>query len=123
MGDSMKKIIILSIIAVIVIFTGCASKPEGMVSSVPSLIKEGFKSDTQYEIICRGFPKEGLSGIQKDESAKRAALLNAYYYTKMKFDDTVIPDKDGKAERFVLNEDHAIVYYTITKPGLKKRIR
>ena len=119
----MKKIILLSTIAVLVTFAGCASKPEGMVSSVPSLIKEGFKSDTEYEIICRGFPREGLTSVQKDESAKRAALLNAYYYTQMKFDDTVIPDKDGKAERFVLNEDHAIVYYTISKPGLKNRVR
>lgn len=119
----MKKIIVLLLTAAFLVITGCSSNREVMVSSVPSLIKEGFKSDTEYEIICRGFPKEGLSGVQKDESAKRAALLNAYYYTKLKFDDQVMPDRDGKAERYVLNEDHAIVYYTISRPDLKKRVK
>lgn len=119
----MKKFQVLFLIALFFMITGCSSKPDGMVSSVPSLIKEGFKSDTEYEIICRGFPKEGLEGIQKDESAKRAALLNAYYFARLKFDDSVVPDRDGKAERFVLNQDHAIVYYTIKKPDLKRRVK
>lgn len=119
----MKNFFILPMIAAILIITGCSSSPDGLVSSVPSLIKEGFTSDTEYEIICRGYPKEGLQGIKKDESGKRAALLNAYYFAQKKFDDSVIPDKDGKAERFVLNQDHAIVYYTIKKSNLRKRIR
>jgi len=119
----MKKIISLIVVSLLLLTAACSSKPEGMVSSVPSLIKEGFTSNTEYEIICRGFPKEGLEGVQKDESAKRAALLNAYYFTRLKFDDTVIPDRDGKAERFVINQDHAVVYYTISKPDLKSRIR
>jgi len=119
----MKIIQALLFITLFFLITGCASKPDETVTSRPSLIKEGFKSDTEYEIICRGFPKEGLEGIQKDESAKRAALLNAYYFARIKFDDSVIPDKDGKAERFVLNQDHAIVYYTIKKPDLKRRVR
>lgn len=119
----MKNFHLLLVIVLFFILAGCSSKPEGMVSSAPSLIKEGFKSDSEYEIICRGFPKEGLEGLQKDESAKRAAILNAYYFARLKFDDSVAPDKDGKAERFVLNQDHAIVYYTIKKPDLKKRIR
>lgn len=119
----MKKIQALFFITLFILVTGCSSKPDGTVSSVPSLIREGFKSDTEYEIICRGFPKEGLEGIQKDESAKRAALLNAYYFARLKFDDSVIPDRDGKAERFVLNQDHAIVYYTIQKSDLKRRVR
>ena len=119
----MKKIFILPVIAVVLIITGCSSSSEGLVSSVPSLIKEGFTSDTEYEIICRGYPKEGLQGVMKDESGKRAALLNAYYFAGKKFDDSVAPDKDGKAERFVLNQDHAIVYYRIKKSNLRKRVR
>lgn len=119
----MKKIFILPLIAVFFIIAGCSSSPDNMVSSVPSLIKEGFTSDTEYEIICRGFPKEGLQGVLKDEAGKRAALLNAYYFAKIKFDDSVMPDKDGRAERFVLNQDHAIVYYTIKKSNLRNRVR
>ena len=49
--------------------------------------------------------------------------LILYYYAKLKFDSTVNPDVDGKAERYVLNRDHAIVYYTISKPGLKNRLK
>ena len=118
----MKKLFILQAIAVL-LYIGCSASHEGIVSSNPSLIKEGFTSDTEYEIICRGFPKEGLQGVLKDEAGKRAALLNAYSFVKIKFDDSVIPDKDGKAERFVLNEEHAIVYYTISKSSLRKRVR
>ncbi len=119
----MKNFFILPMIAAALIITGCSSSSKDLVSSVPSLIKEGFKSDTEYEIICRGYPKEGLQGVMKVESGKRAALLNAYYFAERKFDDSVIPDKDGKAEKFVLNQDHAIVYYTIKKSNLRKRVR
>jgi hypothetical protein len=93
------------------------------VNSTPNLIKEGFISDTEYEIVCLGIPKTGLSGIQKEESAKRAALLSAYFYVKNRFDDSVIPDKDGKVSKFVMHDDHGELSYIVKKPGLKKRIK
>ena len=84
------------------------------------LIKKGFMDNNTYRIVCRGYPQEGLTGIQKVESAKRAALLNAYYFVKNTFDESVAPDTDGRAEKFDVSSDHAVVYYVIRKIGLKR---
>jgi len=113
-----------SIILPLLFLLSCFGGDSGnKVQSVPSLINEGFINDTQYEIVCIGLPKEGLKGIQKEESAKRAALLNAYYFAKNRFDDSVKPDVDGKVEKVTMLDDHAEMKYVITKSSLKKRIK
>jgi len=119
----MKNLSLFAAILSLLIILSCSAEPGLNVKSTPNLIKEGFISDTEYEIICIGMPKDGLTGLQKEESSKRAALLNAYYYTKIKFDDTVNPDKDGKTEKMTVMDDHAELKYVITKSNLKKRIR
>jgi hypothetical protein len=118
----MKILKTLAIISLLMI-TSCSVDPGANVKSVPSLISEKFTSDTEYEIVCIGYPKEGLTGIQKEESAKRAALLNAYFFSKNRFDDTVSPDQDGNAEKFTMFEDHAELKYVIKKSNLKKRLK
>ncbi|OHD69901.1 MAG: hypothetical protein A2W19_09255 [Spirochaetes bacterium RBG_16_49_21] len=84
------------------------------------LISRGFVNDNTYRIVCKGYPLQGLEGIQKIESSKRAALLNAYYFVQSIFDDSIAPDKDGKAERFDVREDYVVVYYVITKRNLRR---
>lgn len=84
------------------------------------LIKKGFVDDNTYQIVCRGYPQEGLAGIQKIESSKRAALLNAYYFVKNTFGESVAPDRDGKADKFDIAKDFAVVHYILKKNGLKK---
>lgn len=120
----MKNLNLFTIILPLLFVLSCFGGDSGnKVQSVPSLISEGFISDTEYEIVCIGLPKEGLKGMQKEESAKRAALLNVYYFAKNRFDESVKPDMDGKIEKFTMLDDHAEMKYVITKAGLKKRIK
>ena len=119
----MKNINLAAVIVSMLIFAACSGDTVKSVQSVPNLISEKFISDTEYEIVCIGIPKDGLSGVQKEESAKRAALLNVYYYSKNRFDDTVRPDVDGKVAKFTMHEDHAEIKYIISKSNLKKRLK
>lgn len=119
----MKNINLGIVIAIMFLFAACSGDTVKSVHSVPSLISEKFISDTEYEIVCRGFPKEGLSGVQKEESAKRSAILNAYYFSKSRFDDTVNPDMDGRVEKFSMFENYAEVKYILKKSNLKKRLK
>ena len=117
----MKNISVIIMFISMLLIASCSG---GMnVGSTPNLIKEGFISNTEYEIICLGIPKSGLSGIRKEESAKRAALLNAYFYTKNRFDETVIPDRDGEIAEFKMLEDYGELRYIIRKSNLKKRVK
>ena len=119
----MKNITLAALVLSLLVILSCSSDPDINVQALPGLISEGFISDTEYEIVCIGYPKEGLTGIQKEESAKRAALLNAYYFSKNRFDDTVNPDQDGKAQKFTMFDDRAELKYVITKSNLKKRLK
>jgi len=119
----MKNFNLFLIILSLFIISSCSTGSDNNVKSIPTLISEKFISDTEYEIVCIGLPKEGLEGLQKEESAKRAALLSAYYYSKNRFDDTVKPDMDGRAKEFKMFDDHAELKYIITKSNLKKRLK
>ena len=87
------------------------------------LISKGFVDNDTWKVVCRGYPLEGLKGIQKTESSKRAALLGAYYYIQETFTDAVAPDKDGKTEKIELMSDHAVLYYVVHKKDLKKMVK
>ena len=120
------KFIAISYIAALLIFSACTGQPKvagGAPTLEDVLIRKGFVDDNSYRIVCRGYPQQGLEGIQKAESSKRGALLNAYYFVQTMFDDSVAPDKDGKAEKFEVMDDYAVVYYLLMKRGLKKRLR
>jgi hypothetical protein len=119
----MKKINIAAVVISMLIFAACSGDTVKSVQSVPNLISEKFISDTEYEIVCTGLPKEGLTGIQKEESAKRAAILNAYYFSNNRFDETVRPDVDGKVAKLTMHENYAEIKYIITKSNLKKRLK
>jgi hypothetical protein len=119
----MKKLIMLLLAITIVQYIACTSGEIQNVQNIPTLVKEGFISPNEYEIVCIGFAKEGLTGTQKNESAKRAAILNAYYYTGTRFNETVIPDKDGTIKKMEVTDTHATIYYVISKSNLKSRLK
>ena len=109
---------VLCIISMLVFGFGCSKGNIDTDREV--LISKGFVNDYSYSIVCKGFPKEDLSGVSRIESAKRAALLSAYYYVQQIFDDSVAPDKDGKVQKYEISENYAIVHYLIQKKGLRK---
>ncbi len=103
------------------LLSGCPKGETGTERTV--LLSKRFTGDSTYSLVCKGFPKDELSGIQRIESAKRAALLNVYYYAQEIFDDTVAPDRDGRVEKFEVGDDYATVYYEIRKAGLRSRLK
>ena len=119
----MRINVLFIILTIALLSVSCDEK--GVESGAPkeTLISQGFVDDNTYKVVCRGFPLEGSTGIQKSESSKRAALLGAYYYIKTIFNDSVAPDKDGKAEKFEFISDYVVVHYVVHKKGLKKMMK
>jgi hypothetical protein len=111
---------VLCILSMLVVGFGCSKGNIDTDREV--LISKGFVNDTSYSIVCKGYPKEDLSGVSRIESAKRAALLSAYYYVQQIFSDSVAPDKDGKVQNYEVGEDFAIIHYLIQKKGLRKML-
>lgn len=110
-------------IVTLIALVPAASFGSGSKKTDEVLIKKGFRDDNSWIVIVRGYPKQDLTGVARMESAKRAALLNAYYFAKLTFDDTVAPDTDGKAVKWEISRMSAVVHYVISKPGLKNHIR
>ncbi|MBN1532516.1 MAG: hypothetical protein JXA20_07630 [Spirochaetes bacterium] len=115
------RTISLLVLSVMIAMIGCVKNGDGTDRTV--LISKRFTSDSTYSFVCKGFPKEELTGPARMESAKRAALLNVYYYAQQIFDDTVAPDRDGRVEKYETGDDYATVYYEIRKQGLRRRLR
>lgn len=121
MTKNMKHIASIILIIISAAFLCCHDDGAGTPGTGQP--KEGFISDSEYELVCTGYPKPGLTGVQKTESAKRAALLNAYYLIQQKFDDSVLPDRDGRIKTFTMFEDHGEMAYIVTKDNLKNRLK
>ena len=119
----MRINLLFIIVTVILLSTGCDEKSVENTGPKEPLISQGFVDDNTYVVVCRGYPLQGSTGIQKAESSKRAALLGAYYYIKTVFNDSVAPDKDGKAEKFEYMNDYVVLHYMVRKKGLKKMVK
>jgi hypothetical protein len=115
------RAISLLVISAMMLVLGCVKDGDGTDRTV--LISKRFTSSTTYSLVCKGFPKDELTGPARMESAKRAALLNVYYYVQQIFNDTVAPDRDGRVEKYEAGDDYATVYYEIAKPGLRQRLK
>lgn len=87
------------------------------------LLSRGFVDDNTYRVVCRGYPPEGLSGIQQAESSKRAALLSAYYFIGQVFNENVAPDRDGRIEKIEYMSDHAVLHYVVSRKNLRGMVR
>lgn len=119
----MKCNALLVIIVLFFAMTGCDQDIVTSPGPKEALISQGFVDDNTYRVVCRGYPIEGLKGIQQAESSKRAALLNAYFIIQGVFNESVAPDKDGKAEKIEYMSDHAVLHYVVKKRGLKKMVK
>ncbi len=82
--------------------------------------KKWFKNDSTFVIICRGWPKEGLTGKAKLDSAKEAALINAQFSARDLFDKSVDVVKNGNIVKYNVYDDYVTVEYSITKKDLRK---
>lgn len=87
------------------------------------IISKGFRGSNTYLIVCKGFPKEGTDGLQRRETAKEAALMNAQFIARDIFNATVDPVRNGLAKKFTVNDEYAVVHYEIRKKNLKARLR
>ncbi len=120
----MKKLIIALIVFSLAGVFMCAHKKSGVDRSAV-LVKKDFINDNTYVIVCRGFPREGLEGLQAVETAKEAALLNAQIIAREIFNDSIDVVKGGSVEAYEVNERevYAQVRYVIKAPGLKKYLK
>ncbi len=119
----MKKLKLFAVVSLMLAIASCSVDPGMKVKSMPVIISEGFTSETEYEVVCIGYPKDGLTGLQKELTAKEAAVINAQYYLKNKFDDTIRPEMDGDVADFKMVDDHAQIKYVLKKSDLKKRLK
>ncbi len=119
----MKNNARIAMLFLLIVLNGCDEQSVKGPGSKEVLVSQGFVDDNSYRIICRGFPLEGLEGLQRAESSKRAALLSAYYFIGQVFNESVAPDRDGKTEKIEYAADHAVLHYMIRKKGLKKMVR
>ncbi len=82
--------------------------------------KKWFRNDNTFVIICKGWPKEDLSGTAKLESAKEAALINAQFTCRDLFDKSIDVVKGGTIEEYKIYDDYVTIQYMIKYPGLRK---
>ena len=102
-------------------FTSCREN-DNLTMSKPVLIEAKQLSPNEYLIKCAGYPKDGLEGIQMEESAKEAALLNAQMIAKNKF-KTIDTVKLGEIRKSIFNGSAAEIEYVLVYPDIKNYLR
>lgn len=111
----------IAVAAILLMVSGCGPRKANDKGSI--LIKGTFIDDTSYMIVCKGFPREGLEGVQAMETAKEAALLNAQMIAKDVFADSVDVVRQGTIDRYDTGDGYAVVTYVIKGPDLKQSLR
>ena len=112
----MKKIIPLFIVLLTVSWFWSSEKKENN----EMVEKKWFKSDNVFLIICKGWPKESLTGKARLDSAKEAALINAQFTARDLFDKSVDVVRNGNIEEYKVFDDYVTIKYSIKYPGLRK---
>jgi hypothetical protein len=87
------------------------------------LIKKWFRNNNTFVIVCKGYPKEGLTGDARVESAKEAALINAQFISRALFNESVDIFKYGTIEKYSIYNDYVVVYYVIEMNNLRRQMR
>ncbi|MCU0845930.1 MAG: hypothetical protein MUC76_13505 [Spirochaetes bacterium] len=111
----------LAVVAIVLMFSGCWPRKANDRQSI--LIKNHFIDDTSYMIVCKGYPREGLEGVQAMETAKEAALMNAQMVAKDFFIDSVDVVRQGTVDRYDTADGYAVVTYIIKGSDLKRSLR
>lgn len=110
----MRKI--LFIFSIILLFATCNDDPTKI------LLKAELLSETEYLIVCKGYPKKGLtSKVQKISTAKEAALINAQYFAGEKLKN--IDPTSGEIRSFEYHDTFGVIYYVIQKENIKEYIK
>lgn len=117
----MKKSTIIALMAVIGLSMCAQKKSDTDRSSI--LIKKYFRDDNTYVIVCKGFPREGITGIQAGETAKESALLNAQIIARESFNESVDVVKLGSIEKYDFRGNIAVIEYVIKAEGLKRSLK
>lgn len=112
----MKKLVI-TLLTLLFITTAIAQSKRDV------LINKWFRDYNTCVIVCKGYPMEGLADTQRTESMKEAALTNAQFIARDLFIDSVDMVKGGTVEKYVMKDDHVIIYYVVKAPGLKAKLR
>ena len=110
--------VFLAIFALIMISGNCQEKTKNDV-----IIKKWFKNNNTFVIVCKGYPKAGLKEPAKTESAKEAALINAQFFAKDLFTESVDVIKNGNVDKYQIKNEYVIIYYEIKASNLKKYLR
>lgn len=84
------------------------------------IVKKQFINTNTYEIVCKGWPKESLTGKARLESAKEAALINAQLAAKKIFKEPIDVIRHGTISMYDINDDYVTIHYIITYKNLKK---
>ena len=95
-----------------------------MVKSRPVLIRSELVSPTEYLIVCKGWPKEGLTDTtQIIESAKEAARFNAQLIAKQRFIPSFDVITNGEARNIRIEGDYAVVEYYVVGENIESQLR
>ncbi len=112
----MKRLLMFAVLAAFAVGAGAQEKRE-------VLVKKYFNNNNTFIIICKGYPKEGLSGTQAMETAKEAALLNAQIIARETFKDSVDVVKGGAVLKYVERDDYVIIHYALTLINLRSKLK
>jgi hypothetical protein len=82
--------------------------------------KQYFKNENTFVIICKGWPKEGLTGVAQADSAKEAALINAQFTCRDLFAKSVDVVRNGTIEKYTVYDDYVTIQYVLKFQGLRK---
>jgi hypothetical protein len=105
------------------------AKNEPNVMDIPALseqvkkeviVKKYFEDDNTFIIECKGFPKDGLEGKARIESAKEAALINAQICSRDLFNESVDVIRNGEIHKYDIEDDYVVIHYAVIKNRLRK---
>ncbi len=127
----MKKFIFLIFFSVLliscqkkenIIMESASGPGEIVLTEAEYLIDAKVISDTEYLIICKGYPKPGLTNsVQIEGTAKDAALIYAQITAKKRLKN--IDGTKGTIREFEFNGEFGIVNYVIEADNIKSYIK
>jgi hypothetical protein len=124
----MKKTIILVFTVLLLSF---CQKPENNIqmetASAPLtekeyLIEAKVISEMEYLIVCKGYPKAGLTdSVQMAGTAKEAALLYAQFAAQKRLKNIDI--SKGTIQKYEFNGEYGTIYYVIQAENIDMYVK
>ncbi|MBN1498567.1 MAG: hypothetical protein JW982_00290 [Spirochaetes bacterium] len=127
----MKKLFFLLILLITMSFCSqqneniqmeTAAAPERTLTEKEYLIGAKVISDTEYQIICKAYPRPGLTDeIQMAGTAKEAALIYAQITAKKRLKN-IDPTK-GTIKEYKFDGEFGTVYYIIEAENIRSHVK